>query len=47
MSKFTRRVGQDGIKAFKSTQEETMSVTEEILRVEKEIDERAKALYGL
>ena len=44
---FTRRAGQDGLKALKSVQEETLSVTEEIVRVEKEIDERVKALYGL
>lgn len=44
---FTRRVGLDMMKAFKSAQEETMSVTEEIVRVEKEIDERVKALYGI
>jgi len=44
----------DGIKVFKSAQEETMSaqeetmsVTEEIVRVEKEVDERVKSLYGL
>lgn len=43
----TRRVGMDGIKVFKSAQEETMSVTEEIVRVEKEVDERVKSLYGL
>jgi hypothetical protein len=30
-----------------AAREETMSVTEEILRVEKEIDERVKSLYGL
>ncbi len=35
------------ISTYKSAQEETMSVTEEILRVESEIDERVKTLYGL
>jgi type I restriction-modification system DNA methylase subunit len=44
---FTRRVGQDGMKAYKSAHEETMAVTEDIVRVEKEIDERVKSLYGL
>jgi hypothetical protein len=34
-------------KAYKSAREETLSLTEEIVRVEKEIDERVKALYGL
>ncbi len=44
---FTRRVGVDGLKAYQSAREETMSVTEEIVRVEGEIDEKVKALYGL
>ena len=35
----------DGIKAYKSAREEAMSATEEIVRVEKEIDEMVKALY--
>ncbi len=37
------------IKAFKSAREETMSATPsgEIVRVEGEIDERVKSLYGL
>jgi hypothetical protein len=34
-------------KAYKSAREETISTTEEIIRVEKEIDERVKSLYGL
>jgi len=44
---FTRRTRGQPLKVFKSAQEETMSVTEEIVKVEKEIDERVKALYGL
>ena len=44
---FTRRVGQDGMKAYKSAHEETMFVTDDIVKVESEIDERVKALYGL
>ena len=44
---FVRRVGRDGLKAFKSAREETLSVTEEAVRVEGEIDERVKALYGV
>jgi len=44
---FTRRVGVDGLKAYQSTREETMSATEEIVRVEGEIDERVKGLYGV
>ena len=35
------------ISTYKSACEETMSVTEEIVKVEKEIDERVKNLYGL
>ena len=42
---FVRRVGRDGLKAFKSAREETLSVTEEAVRVESEIDERVKSLY--
>ena len=44
---FTRRVGVDGLKAYKSAREETMSATEEIGRVESAIDERVKGLYGV
>jgi hypothetical protein len=44
---FTRRVGVDGIKVFKSAREETMSVTEEIGKVESVINERVKSLYGI
>jgi hypothetical protein len=45
---FTRRVGRSElIPTYKSAHEETMSVTEEIVRVEKEIDERVKGLYGV
>ncbi len=44
---FTRRVGRDYLKAYKSAREETMSVTEEVVRVEKDIDERVKSLYGI
>ena len=44
---FVRRVGRDSLKAFKSAREETMSVTEEAVRVEREIDERVKSLYGV
>jgi len=44
---FTRRVGVDGIKAYQSAREETMFATEEIVRVEGEIDKRAASLYGV
>ncbi len=44
---FVRRVGQESLKAYNSTREETISLTEEIVRVEREIDERVKSLYGL
>ena len=44
---FTRRTRGQSMKVFKSAQEETMSVTEAIVKVEKEIDERVKNLYGL
>jgi len=35
------------ISTYKAAREETMSVTEDIVKVEKEIDERVKALYGV
>jgi hypothetical protein len=44
---FTRRSGRDYVRVYKSAREETMSLTEEIVKVEKEIDERVKNLYGL
>jgi len=44
---FTRRTRGQSLKLFKSAQEETMSVAEEILKVEKEIDARVKSLYGV
>jgi len=34
-------------KAYQSAREETVSITEEAVRVEREIDERVKGLYGL
>jgi hypothetical protein len=34
-------------KAYQSAREETMSLTEESGRVEAEIDERVKSLYGV
>jgi type I restriction-modification system DNA methylase subunit len=44
---FTRRARGQSVRIYKSAREETMSLTEEIVEVEKEIDERVKALYGL
>lgn len=44
---FVRRVSRDNISTYRQAREETMSVTEEIVRVEQEIDERVKALYGV
>lgn len=47
-AEFTRRVGQvSDLSYYRQAREETMSVTEEIVRVEREIDERVKGLYGL
>lgn len=45
---FVRCVGRGAVKAYKSAQEETVFVTAswEAVCVEKEIDERVKALYG-
>ncbi|TRZ49411.1 hypothetical protein D4S03_08315 [bacterium] len=54
LEEFARRMGggqtSDFLKkseVYKAAREETMSVTEEILHVEKVIDERVKSLYGL
>lgn len=44
---FVRRVGVDGMKAYKSAREETMSATEEIGKVESANDERVMGLYGV
>ncbi len=44
---FIRRVGRDELKVYKSAREETMSATEEIVKVEFEVDERVRVLYGL
>jgi len=44
---FTRRTRGKSVKVFKSAQVETLSFTEDIVKVEKEIDERVKALYGV
>lgn len=42
-----RRAGRDALKAYKSAREETMSLTEEAVRVEGEIDEMVRSLYGV
>jgi len=46
---FLRRVGRRSelIPTYRKAREETVSVTEEAVKVESEIDERVKALYGL
>jgi hypothetical protein len=35
------------IPTYRQAREETLSLTEEAVRVEREIDERVKALYGV
>jgi hypothetical protein len=45
LEEFTRR--SKLISTYRAAREETLSVTEEVVRVEKEIDERVKGLYGL
>ena len=47
VEEFTRQMGRDSLAVFKSVREETLSVTEEIVKVEGEIDERVKSLYGV
>jgi type I restriction-modification system DNA methylase subunit len=48
---FTRRTGAgrkfELISTYEAAREETMAITERIVPVEKEIDERVKALYGI
>ena len=44
---FTRRVGRDFISSYRATREETAALSAQIVRVEAEIDERVKALYGV
>jgi len=45
--KRARKYGTPNVRLFKSAREETLSLTEEAGRVEKEIDERVKGLYGV
>ena len=45
---FVRRVRKSElIPTYRQAREETLSVTEAAMKMEKEIDERVKALYGL
>ena len=45
---FVRRVRKSElIPTYRQAREETLSLTEEAVRVEREIDERVKALYGV
>jgi len=45
--KCARKYGTPNTCLFESARKETISVTEEAVRVESEIDERVKGLYGL
>jgi len=44
---FTRRAPRPELKKFTAARDETAALTEEIEKVEREIDERVSALYGL
>jgi len=44
---FTRRARQASLKVFTAARDETAALTEEIQKVEKELDARVTALYGL
>ncbi len=45
---FQRRVGQVGkLSAYEAGREETAALTAQIVRLEAEIDERVRALYGV
>jgi len=45
--KRARRYGTPDVRLFKSAQEEAISLMEEVVKVEMEIDEIVKALYGV
>jgi hypothetical protein len=44
---FTRRAGSAPLAAYTSAREDTFALTEEIVKIEAEIDARVKSLYGL
>ncbi len=41
----SKHAGRDSLEAYQSAREETMALTEDAVKVEKEIDERVKSLY--
>lgn len=45
--KRAKKYGTPNVRLFQPAREETMSLTEEAVRVEGEIDERVKRLYGV
>ena len=45
--KRARKYGTPNVRAYKLAREETLFMTEEAGRVEREIDERVQSLYGL
>lgn len=47
MSEVTLSISWDAISAYRKAGEETMSVTEEAGKVEREIDEIVRSLYGV
>jgi hypothetical protein len=44
---FTRRAGNKSLKKFTDAHDETHALTEQIVRIEREIDERVSELYGV
>ncbi|MBM3181087.1 MAG: hypothetical protein FJZ86_12120 [Chloroflexi bacterium] len=44
---FVRRRNSELIPSYRRAREETLSLTEDVVNVEKKIDERVKGLYGL
>lgn len=44
---FTRRARNQSMKKFTDTRDETLALTEQIAKIEREIDERVAALYGV
>ena len=44
---FLKKAKNGSVAAFKKAKEDTLAITEEIQKVEQEIDERVAALYGL
>jgi hypothetical protein len=47
VNEFTRRTRNQSLKTFTDARDETLALTEQITKIEREIDERVAALYGV